>query len=413
MLVFLSWSGKKSKAVAEALKQWLVQVIQAVEPWISCDIAKGSRWNSEVATKLEASKFAIICLTRENLDARWILFEAGAISKLNDASVCTLLLDITPAEVEQPLSQFQHTTIEKGDFRKLLYTVNEAVIREGERGLPIQTLDGIFETFWPQLQETLVDISESQFPEGREPRTDRAILEEIVELLRNQERRQSGKAEEVHLRTSGNTQAYPGRDVIKAWLAMSLHSFEPALFGGKLRFRGFDLKKKKYVFDKSIAIRNREGIWVVNRRNAQIVIVDSAGKILEEIRVNYGDRIMLPDGSDVKVNQKLVERDPLSTPIISEVGGKVAFGDLIENVSFIEEVDTFTGQKFKVIIDWPSTLRPRIALKDKKGRTVKMPGTNYPARYLLPAGTIILVAKGDDLVAGDVLGRIPIEITAA
>lgn len=121
MLVFLSWSGSKSKAVAEALKQWLVQVIQAVDPWLSCDIAKGVRWNDEVSAKLEASKFGIICLTRENLDARRILFEAGAISKVKDALVCTLLLDITPSEVEQPLSQFQHTSIEKNDFRKLMY----------------------------------------------------------------------------------------------------------------------------------------------------------------------------------------------------------------------------------------------------------------------------------------------------
>lgn len=413
MLVFLSWSGPKSKIIAETLKQWLVQVIQAVDPWMSSDIAKGSRWNSEVAAKLEDSKFAIICLTRENLDARWILFEAGAVSKLNDSSVCTFLLDITPAEVEQPLSQFQHTTIEKSDFRKLVHTINDAVLRAGERSLPAQTLDGIFETFWPQLQEALVDISEMQYAEERTPRTDRAILEEIVEILRNQERRQSGKTEEVHLRPSDNTQAFPGKDIIKAWLTMRLHAFETAIFAGHLRYMLFDMKKKKYVFDKSFAIRNREGIWVVNRRHAQIAIIDDAGKVLEEIRVGYGDRIMLPDGSDVAANQKLIQRDPLSTPIITEVGGKVAFGDLIENVSFVEEVDTFTGQKFKVIIDWPSSLRPRIALKDNKGRTVKLPGTDYPARYLLPAGTIILVEKGDDLVAGDVLGRIPIEITAA
>lgn len=413
MLVFLSWSGNKSRAVAETLKQWLVQVIQAVDPWISCDIAKGSRWNSEVSAKLEASKFAIICLTRENLDARWILFEAGAISKLNDASVCTLLLDITPAEVEQPLSQFQHTTIEKSDFRKLVHTMNDALSRAGERGLPSQTLDSIFETFWPQLQNELVEISETQYAEEHKMRSDRAILEEIVEILRNQERQQSGKTGEVHIRSLDNTQTFPGRDVIKAWLARGLHSFESTLFGGILRYKKFDMEKKTYVFDKSIAVRNREGIWVVKVRNSQIAIIDNTGNTLDARTVNYGDRIMLPDGSTVEPDQKLVERDPLSMPIITEVAGKVAFGDMIENMSFIQETDTATGRIFKIMIDWPSNLRPRIAIKDKKGRSVKIPGTNHLARYLLPAGAIILVDKGDDVVPGDVLARIPLEITEA
>ncbi|OGW51407.1 MAG: hypothetical protein A2Z50_07035 [Nitrospirae bacterium RBG_19FT_COMBO_42_15] len=149
MLIFLSWSGHKSKAVAEALKTWLTQVIQAVEPWISSDIDKGSRWNQEVSAKLEESKFGIICLTRNNLDSKWILFEAGALSKTKNTKVCTLLLDITPSEVEQPLSEFQHTTIGKKDMLKLMHTINKSIISAGKRGLPDKVLDSTFETFWP------------------------------------------------------------------------------------------------------------------------------------------------------------------------------------------------------------------------------------------------------------------------
>src|SRR5688572_19220319 len=109
MEVFLSWSGERSKAVAETLSVWLGQVIQAVDPWISSDIEKGARWNPEIAARLEQSRVGIICLTKENLDAKWILFESGALSKTKDAYVCTLLLDIDPSDVEQPLGQFQHT----------------------------------------------------------------------------------------------------------------------------------------------------------------------------------------------------------------------------------------------------------------------------------------------------------------
>ena len=65
MLVFISWSGKKSKSVAQALESWLKVVIQGVEAWISEDIEKGRRWNPELSPKLEQSKFGIICLTAD------------------------------------------------------------------------------------------------------------------------------------------------------------------------------------------------------------------------------------------------------------------------------------------------------------------------------------------------------------
>jgi hypothetical protein len=83
MNVFISWSGPASLAVAKALKEWLPTVIQAAEPWVSdVDIASGARWSPEVSKQLEAAKFGIICLTPGNMDAPWVLFEAGAISRV-------------------------------------------------------------------------------------------------------------------------------------------------------------------------------------------------------------------------------------------------------------------------------------------------------------------------------------------
>src|SRR6266700_7074493 len=113
MNVFISWSGSRSRAVAEALSEWLRKVIQVVEPWISIDIEKGARWSPEIAERLEHSNVGIFCLTRDNLAAPWILFEAGAISKKKGAHVCTFLLDLQAADVEPPLGQFQHTSRDK------------------------------------------------------------------------------------------------------------------------------------------------------------------------------------------------------------------------------------------------------------------------------------------------------------
>ena len=124
--VFLTWSGDRSKAMATALRVWLPNVIQAVEPWMSeTDIAKGAGWNSEISSQLELAKIGIVCLTPENLDAPWVNFEAGALSKITGSKVCTYLFGLSPTDVEGPLAQFQATkSDDKDDTKKLLHTIN-------------------------------------------------------------------------------------------------------------------------------------------------------------------------------------------------------------------------------------------------------------------------------------------------
>lgn len=190
MLVFLSCSGDRSKAVGAAFSTWIRQVIQAVDPWISADIEKGARWTAEVSAKLEESRVGIICLTKENLKAEWILFETGAIAKTKDARPCTLLLDVAPADVEQPLGMFQHTTArDKNDVRKLLQTINTAVEKCGERWLSESVLNNAFEMYWPGFSEELEKIASQQPPSDPVKRTEPEILQEILEILRGQERR--------------------------------------------------------------------------------------------------------------------------------------------------------------------------------------------------------------------------------
>ena len=121
-----------------------------VDPWTSSDIGRGSRWDPEIAAKLEESKVGIICLTKENLNAPWLLFEAGAISKTKDVHVCTLLVGITSSEVEQPLGQFQHTSSSRAEVLELLKTISDAVKRGGEKPLSDDTLVETFESSWPR-----------------------------------------------------------------------------------------------------------------------------------------------------------------------------------------------------------------------------------------------------------------------
>jgi hypothetical protein len=190
MQVFISWSGARSKAVAATLADWLSQVIQAVDPWISSDIDKGARWSPEISTRLESSKVGVVCLTRENLDSRWILFESGALSKTKDAYVCTLLLDVLPTDVEQPLGQFQHTTREEKDILQLVRTINKTVETCGERALSDTRLDEVFDTYWPKLRDSLDAIAKQEHAKKRSAqRTERELLEELLELSRANESR--------------------------------------------------------------------------------------------------------------------------------------------------------------------------------------------------------------------------------
>lgn len=188
MHVFLSWSGQQSHAVATVLSAWIAQVIQVAEPWISSEIEKGSRWNPEVSDKLEASRVGIICLTPDNLDAHWILFEAGALSKEKDAQVCTFLLGVQPADVKQPLGQFQHTSFEKSDVRKLMSMINVKVGEAGEKSLGDRVFADSFETFWPRLEESLGNILNAAPSTQATPRPQEDMLREILEIVRTQER---------------------------------------------------------------------------------------------------------------------------------------------------------------------------------------------------------------------------------
>ncbi|MFO0767474.1 MAG: hypothetical protein U0231_11960 [Nitrospiraceae bacterium] len=64
----------------------------------------------------------------------------------------------------------------------------------------------------------------------------------------------------------------------------------------------------------------------------------------------YGAKIKNKDGDRVELGQKLVEWDPYSLTILTETGGKVAYGDIVEGVTMKEEFDEVTGLSRKVII---------------------------------------------------------------
>ena len=105
MKIFISWSKQKSHEMAIVFRDWLPSVIQSLEPFVSSEeIDKGTRWNNEIAQELETCSFGILCVTDENLEESWLMFEAGALSKkIKNSFVCPILLGIQRSDVKGPL----------------------------------------------------------------------------------------------------------------------------------------------------------------------------------------------------------------------------------------------------------------------------------------------------------------------
>jgi hypothetical protein len=184
MKVFISWSGDRTKKVAEAFNEWLGQLVQATEPWMSPNIEKGKRWNDEIKKALGESKVGIICLDKDNLNSKWVLFEAGAIAKTDDAHPCTFLLDVNPSDVEPPLGDFQHTIFDKDDIRRLAHTINEKVRSAGEKTLDAGILNSLFDNLYPTLERRLKEILIIQPENKNVQRDERDILEEVLQIVR-------------------------------------------------------------------------------------------------------------------------------------------------------------------------------------------------------------------------------------
>lgn len=159
MRTFIAWSGVLSHHVALQLKELLRLIFPAVDAFVSTeDIRKGEQWRAAVTEALAQSQRGIICLTLDNYHQPWVLFEAGVLTKaLQRPVVFTILIDdLEPTTLEgSPLSQFQHTRLERFDMRRLIRQIN----REVDAGNRTEAdLDILFDKLWPDTEKALADL---------------------------------------------------------------------------------------------------------------------------------------------------------------------------------------------------------------------------------------------------------------
>ncbi|WP_321346475.1 toll/interleukin-1 receptor domain-containing protein [Halopseudomonas oceani] len=189
MKVFISWSGQPSQAVAELLKGWIKCTLQSSEPWISThDIDRGAAWFAEISGRLQEASIGIICLTKSNKEKPWILFEAGALAKgLTTNRVCPVLIDLEASDIEGPLAQFNHTSLDKVGMWSLLSTLNGCL---GDQKLDQAILEKVFQVYWPSFEAELRQaLADNPVADPSPPRTEDSMLSEILMLTRGLSKR--------------------------------------------------------------------------------------------------------------------------------------------------------------------------------------------------------------------------------
>lgn len=181
MKVFISWSGERSHALADALHDWLPLVLHYVEPWLSqADIEAGQRWADQVAKELEACNFGILCITRENVGSPWVLFEAGALAKsMQGSRVIPLLLGLEFRDITGPLAQFQAKKIDRTGLFEVIQSLNQSC----QHPVPEARVVQLFDALWPELEKKVTAIPNLATP-AKHARPQPEILEELVASIR-------------------------------------------------------------------------------------------------------------------------------------------------------------------------------------------------------------------------------------
>lgn len=179
--IFLSWSGERSRRVARALHDWLPNVLQFAQPWMSEEADKGEKWRDQVSAQLDAADVGVICLAPDNLSSAWILFEAGALHK---TARCTLpyLHGVSREDVDDPLRSFNLAEATREDTLKLVQKINAVYAAP----LSEKRCGDAFEQWWPRLETRLAEAGlEPSSTSPAQAHSVRELIEENLLLTRS------------------------------------------------------------------------------------------------------------------------------------------------------------------------------------------------------------------------------------
>ncbi len=147
----------------------------------------------------------------------------------------------------------------------------------------------------------------------------------------------------------------------------------------------------------------RKNEYVVLNRNGQISINDSTGRELERYPIPHGAMLNMPEGRGVKKDEIFVKWDPYTSPILTEVSGRVKFEDIIEEITMRRQLNEATGLYERVIIEHKGEYHPQIIILNTKKEILGF--------YPIPAGAHIVIEDRQFAEAGSLLAKTPRKIT--
>ena len=165
-----------------------------------------------------------------------------------------------------------------------------------------------------------------------------------------------------------------------------------AKYDGKIKYENL-----KYIVQD-------DSIIIALGRNGMIHIIDENNRVIARYVVTYGANMLVKDGDFIKKGKVLFRWDPYTGAILSDQSGIIKFADIKENVTFREELDDQTGLKQRVVIESRNkNLNPRIIITNEEGKRL--------GNYIIPTRSRLIVREGDYVKAGDILVKIPKDIT--
>ena len=148
-------------------------------------------------------------------------------------------------------------------------------------------------------------------------------------------------------------------------------------------------------------VKDKDGVDVVIGRMAEMSIIDpNTNMVLTHAPINYGSKLYFKSGDMVKKGDMISVWDPFNAVIVSEVGGTLKYNNLIEGVTYRDEVDETSGNSEMIVIESKDRTRiPEAQLFDENENLVKT--------YSLPVGAHLMKNEGDEITSGEVFVKIP------
>ena len=146
-------------------------------------------------------------------------------------------------------------------------------------------------------------------------------------------------------------------------------------------------------------VESKRGALIVVNRNGKLLITDEKGRERERYALTYGSQLLVHEGAEVQPGAELVTWDPFTYAILSEIGGKIEYQDIVEGENVREETDKVTGLSQKIIVEASANEKRVPAVIIRQGDREK--------RYMLPSGSHLVVTEGQTVYPGDTLVKIP------